>query len=149
MGIKKGASMAIEKFDRPACREVSDKVIEALKPVAAQLGLSVKKHPGSYSSQNFVMKVEFAVIGEEGVAMTRERQDYMEQFWRFGLKKEWLDKVFTTDTGESYQITGLRTRGKKFPVLAIHTRTKKGYKFPARAVIRAMERENVVQGSTT
>lgn len=139
--------MAIERFDRPACREVSDKVLEALKPIAAQLGLSIKKHPGSYSSQNFVMKLEFAVIGEEGMAMTRERQDYTEQCWRFGLKPEWLDKIFTTDSGDSYQITGLRTRGRKFPVLATHTRTKKGYKFPARAVIRAMERENAVPGT--
>jgi hypothetical protein len=80
--------------------------------------------------------------------MTRERQDYEQQCGRFGLKPEWLDKVFTTTMGERFQITGLRTRGRKYPVLARNTRTKKGYKFPAQTVIRAMERENAVSGNS-
>ena len=131
--------MAIKSFDRAACREVSDKVLEAIKPVAAQLGLAVKKAPGNFSPENFIMKLEFSVIGEEGVAITRERQDYENQCFRFGLKKEWLDKVFSTSDGRNFQITGLRPRGRRYPVIAKDVVTNKSFKFNPRTVIRAME----------
>jgi hypothetical protein len=44
----------------------------------------------------------------------------------FNLKSEWLGKTFKDEKGNSYTITGLNIRSKKFPVL-----TKEGIRFNA------------------
>lgn len=57
---------------------------------------------------------------------TMESIAYMSFCGAFNLKPEWLDKTFKDEKGNSYTITGLNIRSRKFPVL-----TKEGVNFNA------------------
>jgi len=132
--------MAIKQFNRASCREVAEKVLAVLTPVAASFGLHVKKSPGSYTDNTYTMKIEFSTIDEEGIPKTGIRRDYMFHCDYFGLKPEWLDKVFILDsTGESYKIIGLKPKSHKYPILAEDVITKKVFKFPAATIKRLLK----------
>lgn len=110
----------ITTIDRDTCRLLSSDISEALKTVAAKHGIQIRTRGGTFSPLNYTLKVECAVIGDAGVAETKERTDYPLYATMYGLKPEWLDKTFE-HAGDEYTIVGLATRKRKNP---IHCRSK-------------------------
>lgn len=117
----------ITKFDKAACRTISERAAEALKTLA-DLGLTIQPRGGSYTATSYTLKIEFAIVGEAGVAMTREAQDFTNLAPLHGLSAADLGREFTAG-GKRFSVVGWRARAGRRPVLARCTDGKE-YAFP-------------------
>jgi len=126
-------------FNRKVCNAIGKAAEKALKDVAKEYGISIKRTSGSFTLTNYTMKFEAAIVGKDGVIHTKAVEDFKFHCGRYGLAASDLGKTFVSDIDlEIYKITGLTSRASKFPILAENTRTKKVYKFPERIVQRAL-----------
>ena len=64
---------------------------------------------------------------------TLESREYINLAYTYGLKKEWLGRQFKSWQGTIYTIIGLRSRLRKYPVIAIGPQGGR-YKFAADVV---------------
>ncbi len=126
--------MIITSFDRNHCRLVSARVIATLQPLAQELGVQIKAGRGSYRGGAFTLKLEVAVIQEGGQAATREATDFLRLAKYHGLDPEHLGATFTTG-GNTYRITGWRTKARKRPVQSVRVDNGKLYVWPAARVV--------------
>jgi hypothetical protein len=67
------------------------------------------------------------------------RKSYKEQAELFGLKPEWLDQTFTSDTQGTFKVIGLLPRSRKRPVVTVGLNDTEMV-FTASSVIRAFTR---------
>lgn len=129
--------MKINTIDRVTLHSLSVKALTAVKPIFDELGLSVKLGGGTYGRENGTIKLEIAVIGDNGIAQSPDRTAYTLYYKLFDLQPEWLDQSFTSQ-GKTYIVRGLKPNAPKYPVLCEEGVTHKTYKFPAETVIRAL-----------
>ncbi len=130
--------MKITSFDRAICNLVGSRIERALVSTARDLGVSIKVLNGSFSDSNYTAKFEVSVINEDGTILSRKAQAFIDEAWRYGLKKEDLGREFI-DCGKSYRITGLNTKARKMPITAECVVGGNGnYKFPADRVKRLL-----------
>jgi len=121
------------RFTHDVCKEIAQVISNALVPVAEQFGINIKLGRGTFSANNYTLKIEMACVDPSGTILSRERDDWNYSAVAYGLNPEWLDRTF--DNGQSvYRISGLKPRSRKYPVLAEDTHTGKMYKFSARAI---------------
>jgi len=128
------------QFDRSTCRVLHEVAVEAVSAKLKELGhtdLVVRQAGGNYTSTSFTAKLEFAVKGADGQAMTREAQAFKQNAAFFRLRPEWLGREFTS-RGVRYRITGLNPNAPKYPVMGERLRDGRAFKFPASAVRAAM-----------
>lgn len=109
--------MKITRIGPNEARLIAEAALAALKPVAEQFGLSVAKSGGNYSATSLIEKFEFALVGENGEAQTREARDFARFCGMFGLTADMLNKQFLNG-GQLFTITGLNTKAPRFPVQA-------------------------------
>jgi len=109
----------------------------ALDTVAAELGYQIQVGNASFSGSQCTFKVECAVVGEDGMAQTREATDFKARAALYGLSPDDLGKVFTNG-GERFRVTGLKPKSRKYPIVAVRVKDDKGYKFPADMVKLAL-----------
>jgi hypothetical protein len=134
------------KFDSMQRKDVG-RLQKELRPViekwAESVGLSSKVGRASYdpSGGNCSVKVEFALIDQDGNAQTQERVDFGQMASIYGLKPEHLDKTFKSFDGKEYKIVGLRRRARKRPILAERQPDGKCFVFGAEQVKMLLERE--------
>ena len=107
----------ISKFDRAVCAVVARRIEEALAPLAAELGVVVKVKGGNFTASDYNAKVEFAVVGEDGIAQTRDGDSFRVMAPLYGFSADDLGRKFTQGR-KTYQITGWRSRSGKRPILA-------------------------------
>ena len=123
--------MKVKKFDRPICRAIKDDLAKDLEMLGDKYGIIIKTKSGSFSDETFTFKVECAVITKDGAVMTKEARDFQTHAFLYGLDKDLLWKEFKF-RGNSYKITGLRTRARKTPIVC--ERNGKIYRVPAEIV---------------
>lgn len=141
--------MTITKFDKATCRQVAPKVLDALKPLAESLGLSIRYAGGSYSDGVYTAKVEFGVMGGNGLAASREGEAFKELAHFYGLAADDLGKTFE-HRGEKWTIIGLASRSEKFPLIVQRTRDGKRFKMSADPAAAAFgKRTATAMGSVT
>lgn len=128
----------MKTLDRSTAGEISKDVMEALKAVALKHGVQFTQKGGSFSPTSLTLRIEAAVIGDGGVAETRERKAFSMWAGNYQLKPEWLDQTFASGT-HTYKITGLATRKSKNPILCQRLDDNKTYIFPADIVKLRME----------
>ena len=116
-------------LNRANVKAISDDIMEALKAVSLKYGVKFSYKGGSFSPSNATYRIEAAIVGNDGVAETRERKDYQIYCYQYGLKPEWLDKSFN-HISDKYTIVGLSTRKSKNPVLCRNERSGKTFIFP-------------------
>lgn len=121
-------SRKITKFDRVTCKAMNEEVIAALQTVAKKYGVSVKGLGGRFSDQNWVTKIEFAVVGNDGVVQSKEVAAFNQYCHLFGMKREHFGAVFVVQ-GRKFAICGLKPSAHKMPVLAKEVSTGKTFKF--------------------
>lgn len=134
----------IKSFDRSVCRQLSQDVLNALEKFCAARNIAIDYKGGSFGPSNATLKFEFAVKDANGDAVTREAQEFETCCTMFGLDKTDLGKTFVTDR-DSYRITGLTMRGRRFPILAERVKDGRSFKFPADIVCRALGKKETAK----
>ena len=122
----KPKSGEITKFTQQTCRAVDKAIEDALKQVEQQFGISINVGGGSLSDHEFTTKLTVRT-GDGSDAARKQFELYA---FRFGLNDSDFGKTFTAQ-GEQYQVTGIKPRSRKYPVIAKNVRTGVDYKFPA------------------
>jgi hypothetical protein len=124
------------EISKPVLEKVREELEQLLEPFGEKYGLQLKTGRCSFSPSNFTMKLEGSLINEDGVVQTKESEDFKNFAPLFGLDPEDLGKQFRTGM-DMYTITGLKTRAKKYPVVAVNEKGR-SYKFPAENVKRLL-----------
>ena len=127
------------KFTKTNVSQILSECEAALAAVAARHGLKVVRKNCSYSALEMpvAFKLQATETDEDGNVITAEAQEFMRCAVAFGLKPEDLGRAFTTSNG-TYVVAGLKSRNRKYPVLATSKSNGKTYKFPADVVKRTM-----------
>lgn len=106
--------MTITTLDTQTLKIVREKMDEALASLA-DIGIHAKAGHISYQDRNATVKVEIAVMGENGEVVSKEALDYERYRDMYELPE--LGSTFVSG-GVMYTITGLKPRSTKYPVLA-------------------------------
>ena len=131
----------MKTLERSTVRDLSADIQAALQAVALKHGITFTPKGCTFSSTSATFRIEAAVIGDGGVAETRERTDFPRYAGLFGLKPEWLDKSFVHGAN-TFTIIGIATRKSKQPVLAKQQGNGKTYVFPANTVATLMNAQH-------
>jgi hypothetical protein len=128
----------IKSFDRNTCRLVQDAVMENMKEFCDEHGLSVKMERGTFSPENATLKFSFAVKSPTGETQSRETLDFKRYASQYGLSPSDLNKTFSSYSGDSFEVAGLRIRAYKRPILGRNVKNGKMYCFDAAQVLRGL-----------
>lgn len=124
-------------IDRKKMRTMSTDIEAALKEVAKKHDVELKVGGGSWDDSTFSFKLEGGIIKSDGSVVTKESEDFKARATFYGLKPEHLGKVIKID-GERYEITGLSTRSRKYPIIVKRVRDGKPFKLTQVDVIGSM-----------
>jgi len=108
--------MKVKKFDRPTVKALRNDLDQALAQVAQQYGIEISTGNISFSGDNCSIKVTAAVIGNDGMVMSKEATDFA-HYAQFKLPGVSLGDQFRYG-GYTYTITGWKSRATKNPILA-------------------------------
>jgi hypothetical protein len=121
------------KFNRDSLKVLREDLENALKQVAEKHGIQATVGSASFTANNIVWKIELAVKDESGNAIDRHAEAFKVLATSYGLKPEDLGREFVV-SGVKYQLKGINTRSRKFPVVADCITDGKSYAFPVVAV---------------
>lgn len=104
-------------IDRQTLTKVIRPALDAkLAELSKELGIQITSGNGHFGNTTGDIKVEMAVITEDGVVMTPERKAFIELHHLYGLPKEALDAEIELG-GHKVRIAGIKTRATKNNVL--------------------------------
>jgi hypothetical protein len=130
--------MKIQQMDRKTVQLLSDAITQALQPLAAQYGVKIDRGSASYNDQNFTLKVSVAVIGEGGVAVSKEVTDFKRYAEFKGLKADDLGRTVSI-SGKPYTIAGYLVRSTRNPILVKDSKGK-SWRMPLYLVTEALNK---------
>lgn len=122
----------ITSFNKDEATRFNAHMREVLIAEAAKFNVDVKSLGGNFTEGDVTIKYKFVVKGAVENGTTREATAFKRNARYFGLNESNLGQSFTSGS-QTYTITGLNTRAKKFPILA-RGADGKSYKFPASVV---------------
>lgn len=117
-------------MNRTEARTLMEEVLGLLNSHFEDRGIKVTKGNGKYDDTSLTVPITFNEPNEEGVVQTQEEKDYELLAGSFGLYGVPLGTTFIFK-GDTYTISGLKPRSRKYPVLAKQVANGKTYKFPA------------------
>ena len=132
--------MKVKEINRNLIEKVRDDIRPFLEPIGEKHGINLELGRCSYSSGNFTLKLEGSLVGDDGVVLTKEAEDFKKYAHWHGLVPEDLGKSFQSQ-GVVYTITGLKTRAKKYPITA-QASNGGSYKFAAGSVKSLLKGES-------
>ncbi|SRR5208282_807077 len=106
----------MKEIDRDALNTVQERVTQLLDPLGKELGLKIALGTGSFTSGNATFKLNVSLLGEGGVAETKERVAFRERASLFGLKATDLGRTFRKGR-HVFTISGMKPR-TTYPILA-------------------------------
>lgn len=119
----------IKVVERSTCSVIRNTIDEALKEAGKKLGMDIKTvGGGTFTSDNFRVKVEASVIGAKGEVINKEAAEFKQCAEMYGLKPTDLGREIRVH-GTMYTIKGMSARSHKFPILAERI-DGKGFKLP-------------------
>ena len=133
--------MEIKQFNRSNLKKLEEAVIKAVQPVAEEFGIQIKYGGGSFTATDFKLRLVCAVQNDDGTYETPERADFKKFAYMYGLTADDIDMEFTWN-GEKHKLSGLKTRGKKFPFIGKRVKDGKQFKFGADIVKFAKAQQN-------
>ena len=121
-------------FDRVTLRVLREEIDAALKAVADKHGISLTLGKITFAGDGSTMsgKIEGAVA-RDGQVQTKEAVDFLKYAEVYGLKAEDLGRQFVSK-GRWFEITGLRPKAPKRPVLARGVADGQTYVFPVEMI---------------
>lgn len=129
--------MKIKQFDVPTLKALRVEIDQALKAVGEKFDITLRAGNGSYTPETAHFKLEMGIKGENGQTVTKEATDFKRYAPMYGMKAEDLGKEIKVGI-DTYVITGLSTKSRKFPINATNKANGKGYKLPMSAVKKAL-----------
>ena len=136
--------MKISNIDSPALTMIRKALEPALQAMGEQYGITLTVGRGSYGGETGTLKIELATLGENGEAETTAAKEFKQYAGMVGLEPTDLGRRFVSN-GEEYEVSGLKLRNRKYPVLATKVSNGKVYKFTA-MVVRLRLLDSEVQG---
>jgi len=120
-------------MERSKVKELSAAMNEALKQVEESFGVQIQIGRCSFGENNASFKVEVSEKSSDGKVITKEAEAFKRNARFYGLQADDLGREFTTPDGKTFTITGLNSRGRKYPILGSDA-SGKSYKFPSEMV---------------
>jgi len=128
-------------MNRGTAKNISERVMETLRSLEDELGVTFSQGNGSYDSATFSMKIKATIDSVDGSTQTPEMVDFEKQCFRFGFEPSDLGKTFT-HAGDTYKIVGLKSKSRKYPILGEDAQGKT-FKFTANLVLDGMGKARV------
>lgn len=132
------------RIDKKRAKEISEAVEAALQAVAERFGVTVSVRGGKFTETSLDLPISFAVVAENGVAMTREARDFQHNAPLLGLEPTDLGKTFSHG-GHVFTITGLAARSRSKPIVATRD-DGRVYKWETRSVLLLLGRKSSAAG---
>ena len=131
----------IKEFTNPVVRKIMDECEEALRPIAEKYGLTLDRKGRTYRRDSLPVMFQLLVTehDEDGNTLSAAAKEFTKLAPLFGLETGDLGKEFR-NRNETFRISGLSPRSRKYPVLAENVKTGKTYKFAAETVKNALKR---------
>lgn len=123
-------------MDKAKAQMIREKAEAHLATLGDELGLQITIKNGKFDDGQITYQIEFAELGENGIAETKEAGDFKAYAWRWDLQPEDLGRTFEHN-GKTFTIIGAKPRATKMPILA-NDQAGQGYKFPAETVKRLL-----------
>jgi len=114
---------------------------KAHKAVEAEFNISISLGTITHYSTHFTTKMTATRNTQDGKKVTQESIDFKRLAHLYNLSPDDLNKTFI-HKGEEFVITGLKSRNKTYPILAIKLSTGQSYKFPASVVKQQLSQHN-------
>jgi len=127
----------IKRFDKVVCKKLSAEVIKAIQDIGKKYNVDIAPAGGTFSDPEYKMKIKFNVIDSSGKSISKEAEDFKQYAGMFGLNPEHLGAKFFSG-GDEFEITGLKTRNRKLPIIATQVKTGVSYKFREDFIKRAL-----------
>lgn len=120
----------IEYFEEGAAANVRERILEALKPLAAELGITIQTEKASFTPDVFHLGLKLAIERDDGI--TAERREFNDLATLFGLSEADYERPLLFE-GRTFFLVGFKVRNRKYPIIV---RDEQGsrYKLPADAL---------------
>jgi hypothetical protein len=117
-------------MNKSLANRIHKEAADAVKAIAEKYGMEAEKISGSYGEAD--MKIHIRLVGTDPSGKSPAVLDFERLAGMYGAKQEWLGQTFT-EHGQTFTLTGLKPRNRKYPFLA---EAKDGgqYKFTRRAI---------------
>ena len=131
----------VTRFDKPTLRAILDDAKEALGPVAEKYGLKLERKSCTYSEDECPVAFKFLITETDsnGNLMSSDAKAFVREASLYGLKGTDLGKEFRF-RGDTYRISGLKPKSRKYPILGENVQTGKTFKFAAEDVAASLKR---------
>lgn len=130
--------------------KIDKALFNALRPILAQaardlgdtLGINVALGSASYARDEASgsIKLELSAVAADGTVLTKEASHFRQEAHFHGFKPDDLGREFTSN-GKRFRVSGLRTKARTKPILAVEVATGKEYIWPADTVKLYLGRE--------
>jgi len=119
----------MDRIDKVTLQWLRKTLNTILAEFAAEEGISLKLGNCTFTPSNFIFKLEGALINADGVAETKERDDFKYYATMYGLNASDLDKEFVF-RNEKYKVVGLNPRSRKYPINVVRLNDGKRFRMP-------------------
>jgi len=132
----------ITKIDKQTVQLLLEEAGVVLAELAEKHGIRVVRKNCTFSETEIPVAFKFVVtqVDESGNAIDPREKEFCKNAHWFGLKADDFGKTFSTHEG-TYEICGVKTRNRKFPILAKKVGTDKTYKFNEDVVKQALAQD--------
>ena len=120
--------MKISNIDSAALTVIRKALEPALQEIGEVYGLTVTTGRGSYGGETGTKTIELATLGENGEVESAQAKDFKKYASMVGLEPTDLGRRFVSN-GEEFEVSGLKTRNRKYPVIATKVSNGKSFKF--------------------
>ncbi len=128
-------------LNREAVKKIREILAEDLSILAESLDdFDIQVQSGSFTDTSVTFKVEVSLISEDGVVQDRVASDFARYAQQYGLKADDLNAEIILHDGKKGKIVGLKTRNRKYPVIAEASDGRR-YKLSADQARRYLGRE--------
>jgi hypothetical protein len=100
----------------------------ALEAIAVKHGVALAMGRGRYTHTQGTLKVEVSLLGSDGKGVDKYAEAFTQLADLYGFKASELGTQFKFGNN-TFQIIGLNTKAKAYPILAKNVATGKGFKF--------------------
>jgi len=125
-------SIEIKSFDKRNVERVRAEVLASVEAVMHKYGVKTSYKGGRYSPERFSLNIDLDILAESSSGEEMPAS-FPRDAVRVGLPSDCYGKVCVL-RGLRYKITGIKTRNRKYPVLATSLADGRQYKLPVASV---------------
>jgi len=130
------------ELNKDTVKELRDGLDKMMQKFGQENGITIKLGTVRYSSDNFKIPIEGMI--DRGDGLTFEAGEFLKHYEKYGLVASDLGREFITESGKCMKITGLKTRNRKYPILAKEVDTDKNFKYSAEFVRFSLDSRDVM-----